>query len=52
MKLLRILAISSALILMGIVIMTPTDRLVFKLIVEGVLVMVAIGWYSAKELRI
>jgi len=51
MKYLRLLAISSCLILLGIVILVPSDRIYIKLLVEAVLLTQAIFWYHQKDLR-
>lgn len=52
MKITRILVITTALILLGMVIMIPTEEILYKLMISFVLIIVAIGWYSAKDLRI
>lgn len=52
MKYLRLLAISSCLILLGMVVLVPTDKTYIKLIVEGILMLNALFWYNQKDLRI
>jgi len=49
MKWLRIISITFSLILLGIVIMIPTENLIFKLIIEMGLMGLALFWYLNKS---